>query len=668
MKLYLIKLYLGFIFYIVFCFSVSAQDYIPLDSQRSAYLHLLQQAKQLHNQYQFAEAIAVCENIINSGAATSDILDSAKLQIVVCENSRNLVHYLFEPKIVGKLKVENDDFIAYYDKIKNGYFAPHSKSMLMNADKGKEQNLPLVFYPNENNENSNIIYFSSYGKYGESGLDIYKIHRINDTVWSEPELLETTVNTQFDEIYPYITEDGKTLYFASKGHYGMGGFDLFKCAFDEEKGTWKQAENLGFPFSSPYDDFLYIPDNDNDYACFGSTRNCENKDVFVYKTEIIFNPEYKSIDDYELLQKISNLDVFTETENNSENENDITEVNIAGLENNKDYIKMLKTARYYTNKFNEIQKSLDVLRNKLFDTENAEEQKNIEKQILDNENELFDMQSLVSELSIYISKSEYNFITKGIQPSISDDLKTIVNIEFPQKKEEKINIEIFGKKTSDNIQTTPNIEMKTPALTERDMFGFEVNGKIIIAQNYVLPSGLVYRIQVISVPANKKVESDFFKNCSPVTTELYNDLCRYYIGLFRKQSDAENAMAQLKILGFKNIFISAYNNGEIITLRDAKNIESKKIQPTAESSKKTDVHVNKIYRITIGPIDSKEPVVQLINDFSDGKDISKIINSDNKIIYNVGNFTTFEQAVDLRDKLINSGIASVNINEIVLNN
>ncbi|MDR3286443.1 MAG: hypothetical protein LBT27_03265 [Prevotellaceae bacterium] len=667
MKLYLINLHLGFIFSVVFCFSVSAQDDISLDPQRNSYLHLLQQAKQLHNQYRFNQAIAICENIVNLGAATSDILDSAKLQIVACENSRNLVHYMFEPKIVGKLKVENDDFITYYDKIKNGYFAPHAKSMLMDADKGREQNLPLVFYPNENTENSNIIYFSSYGKYGKSGLDIYKIHRINDTLWSEPELLETTVNTQFDEIYPYITEDGKTLYFSSNGHYGMGGFDLFKCVRDEENGTWKQAENLGFPFSSPYDDFLYIPDNDNDYACFSSTRNCENKNIFVYKTDIILNPEYKSIDNYELLQKISNLDVFTETEITGEND-DITEVNIAGLENNKDYIQMLKAARYYTNKFNETQKSLDILRNKLFDTENEEEQKNIEKQILDNENELFDMQSMVSELSIYISKSEYNFITKEIQPSLSDDLKPVVNIDFSQKKEVKINIENFGKKTSDNIRTAPNIEMKTPALTERDMFGFEITGKNIFAHNYILPAGLVYRIQVISVPADKKVESDFFKNCSPVTTELYNDLCRYYIGLFRKQSDAESAMAQLKILGFKNIFISAYNNGETITLRDAKNIESKKTQTTAESSKKTDVHVNKIYRITIGPIDPKESVVQLINGFSSGKDISKIINPDNKIIYNVGIFTTFEQAVDLRDKLINSGIASVNINEVVLNN
>jgi hypothetical protein len=649
----------------VFCFSASAQGNVSVESQRDTYLYLLQQAKQLHREYRFAEAIAVCESIINSRIAASDILDSAKLQIAVCENSRNLVHYMFSPKIVGKQKVALDDFITYYDSFKNGYFAPRAKSMLLDADNGKEHDLSMVFYPDQNSKNADVIYFSSYGKYGESGLDIYKIHRINDAIWSEPELLESTVNTHFDEIYPYISEDGKTLYFASNGHYGMGGFDLFKCVRDEKTGTWKQAENLGFPLSSPFDDFLYIPDNDNAYACFASTRNCDYKNIFVYKTEITINPDYKSVDDYKQLQQIAALDISVENENNDND--DKVDVNIEGLQNNEDYKQMLKAIRYYSNKFNETQKLLDDLRNKIIDTENTEYQ-NIEKQILDKETELFEMLSVVSELSIYISKSEYDFITKGIQPALDDNLKSIVNIELPAKKEIQNKEETFGKKISDNVRQSPNIEMTTPSLTERDMFGFKITENVIIADDYVLPDDLIYRIQVISVPADKKVEPDFFNYCSPVTSELYKNVRRYYVGLFKKQTDAENAMLQLKALGFKDILISAWNNKEAITLREAKNIESKKTILAAEPSKKTETIVNKTYRIVIGPVDEKAPVVQLIIKYASGKDISKIINPDKKIVYNVGNFTTFEQAVDLRDKLIANEIADVNINEITINN
>jgi hypothetical protein len=636
---------------------VSAQDDTSFESQKGTYLQLLKQAKKLHNEYRFAESIAVCENIINSQAVSSNILDSARLQIVISENSRNLVNYIFEPKITGKQKIGINNFINVYDSLSNGYFAPHAKSMLMDADMGKEQNLPLVFYPNQNSKNADVIYFSSYGKDGKNGLDIYKIHRINDTVWSEPEMLETTVNTQFDEIYPYVGEDGKTLYFASDGHYGMGSFDLFKSVFDEEKETWKQAENLGFPFSSPYDDFLYIPDNDNYFACFSSTRNCDNGNVYVYKTEIIINPTYKSVEDYEKLQKIATLDVFVE----SEEENECIEINIEGLENNEDYIKMQKAARYYNNRFDEIQKSLDGLREKIYDVENAEQQ-NIEKQILDKENELFDMQYIVSQLSIYISKSEYDFITKGIQPTLSDDLKSVVNIEYPAKEEPKANMENFGKKTYNNIRLTPYIEISTPQPTEYDMFNFTVNEKIIMVHDYILPDDLIYRIQILSAADDKKIEQDFFKNCSPVTTELYKNNRRYYIGLFRKHADAENAMKQLKTLGFKDIFISAWNNKETITLREAKNIESKQKLPTVKANPQTEV--NKIYRVTVGPVDDKKPVIQIINEYANGKDISKIINSDNKIVYNIGNFTTFEQAIYLREKLIANEITEVNINEV----
>ncbi|MDR0753987.1 MAG: hypothetical protein LBF04_01200 [Prevotellaceae bacterium] len=649
------KIYLLFIPVIIFCHSASAQNNTLPKPQTDTCLQLLKQAKQLHKEYRFAEAAAICKSIINSHEVTSNILDSARLQLIICENSRNLVNYTFEPAITGKQKVELSNFINSYDSLENGYFAPAAKSMLMDADSGK-QNLPLTFYPEHNSKNANVIYFSSYGRHGQNGLDIYKIHRINDTVWSEPELLDSTVNTQFDEIYPYLSEDGKMLYFTSNGHYGMGGFDLFKCTFDEKKGTWKQAENLGFPFSSPYDDFLYIPDNNSDFACFGSTRNCDNESIYVYKTEIVINPDYKAIEDYELLQQIANLDISVD----NDRENEDIEVNIEILKANEDYIKMLKAARYYNNRFDEIQKSLDSLREKIHNTETPERQ-NIEKQILDKENELFDMQYAVSRLSIYISKSEYDFITEGIQPALNDELKSITDIQYPAKKTITDSLKTFDK-TYNNIRLTPDIKIINPQPTEDDLFNFTVNEKSIILHDYVLPDGLVYRIQIISTPTDKKVDTGFFKNCSPVTTELYKNNRRYYIGLFKNHSDAEIAVKQLKTIGFKDIFISAWSNRETVTLREAKNMELKQKQSAAQTE------ANKIYRITIGPIDKEKPVIQLINEYANGKDVSKIINSDSKIVYYIGNFTTFEQAINLREKLIDNAITDVNINEITTDN
>ena len=661
------RIYLLFILAFLMGVSVFAQEENLLDKQEENCFQLLQRAKQLHHEFRFADAVAACEEIINSRFVSVDILDSARLLLAVCENSRTLVQYMYKPKITGKQKVSIYDFVMYYDNFENGYFAPPAKSMLMPSDEDKEDKLPLTFYYNENSKNADVIYFSSYGKSGESGLDIYKIHRINDNVWSEPEMLGNTVNTHSDEIYPYLSEDGKTLYFASNGHYGMGGFDLFKCVLDEKSGTWGQAENLGFPFSSPHDDFLYIPDNNNHFACFASTRNCDNNSIFVYKTEVLLNPKFESISDSKQLTKIAELDIF-EDEKLNENNNDIT-VNVQGLQNNSDYLAMLKAARYYSDMFKQNQQLLDKLRNEIFDAKTSETRANITKQIIEKETEIFEMQAVVSELSIYISKSEFDFITKGIQPTLTDKIQELVNIEITNKSEKKKNNdENFGKQRASNLRLPPVIEIQLPKATKPDMFNFTTKGEIIFEHDYVLPEGLTYRIQIASIPANKNLEPDFFKNCSPVTTEKYKNLRRYYIGLFRKNADAENALKYLKSLGFKDAFISAWKDAKTISLKDAKTVEAKEQPKLPVAEKKSELSQTKIYRITIGPIGEQKPVIQLVNKYAAGKDISKKTNPDNKIVYIVGNFTTFEQSDALREKLVENGISEVSINEIIINN
>jgi Tol biopolymer transport system component len=71
------------------------------------------------------------------------------------------------------------------------------------------------------------------------------------------------VNTEFDEDYPFLHPNGKTLYFSSKGHNSMGGYDVFKTTYDDaETQTWSKAnENLEFPVNSPDDDILFVTDS-----------------------------------------------------------------------------------------------------------------------------------------------------------------------------------------------------------------------------------------------------------------------------------------------------------------------------------------------------------------------------------------------------------------------
>lgn len=104
-------------------------------------------------------------------------------------------------------------------------------------------------------------YFATnhYKKVGD--LDIYYITRNEDGSWSKPMDLPGKINTSEDESAPFLTPDGKTLYFSSRGHKNMGGFDVFKSALQPD-GRWSNPVNIGYPVNTPDDDvYFYLLSN-----------------------------------------------------------------------------------------------------------------------------------------------------------------------------------------------------------------------------------------------------------------------------------------------------------------------------------------------------------------------------------------------------------------------
>ncbi len=119
------------------------------------------------------------------------------------------------------------------------------------------------------NQDRTICYFSSNRPGGRGGKDIYFIKKKGDK-WSEPKNLGKRINTKFDEESPFIHEDG-TLYFSSKGHNSIGGYDIFSAA-GKGKGKFAKPENLGMPINSVEDDLFYFVTSDNKIAYFMSLR------------------------------------------------------------------------------------------------------------------------------------------------------------------------------------------------------------------------------------------------------------------------------------------------------------------------------------------------------------------------------------------------------------
>ncbi|TVQ15831.1 MAG: hypothetical protein EA361_05095 [Bacteroidetes bacterium] len=118
-------------------------------------------------------------------------------------------------------------------------------------------------------EDGKTLYFASDMDGGYGGYDIYKIIKDDEGNWGEPVNLGPEINTPFNESYPYIA--GDVLYFSSYGHPGFGGFDVFYSLISED-GEYSAPLNMGVPVNSSADDFGFIIDEDYTRGFFSSNR------------------------------------------------------------------------------------------------------------------------------------------------------------------------------------------------------------------------------------------------------------------------------------------------------------------------------------------------------------------------------------------------------------
>jgi len=115
------------------------------------------------------------------------------------------------------------------------------------------------------------LYFASKRSGGKGSSDIWKTELSSNGTWSEPVNLGDSINTPYEEMSPFIHPDGQTLYFASKGHPGMGGYDLFYSR-KKEDGSWSKAKNLGYPINTQADEMVIIVNAKGDKAFISSDK------------------------------------------------------------------------------------------------------------------------------------------------------------------------------------------------------------------------------------------------------------------------------------------------------------------------------------------------------------------------------------------------------------
>ena len=235
--------------------------------------------KAYHLNYQFNDAISEYRNYLSKAGNKGEYFAESNRNIAMCENGKNLLTTLTDVIVRKRTEIKQDDFFRLYDLAEIGGSIITAVDFQTKNDK-KYNHKPIVHIaPNMEN-----VYFSSYGE-GDN-LDIYVARKLPGGKFGVPQKLNGAVNTPFDEDFPYMHPNGNELYFSSKGHNSMGGYDIFKAKFNADNNTFEEVTNVDFSISSPDDDLLYVVDKDNKNAYFSSRRQSQDGKIVVYKVAV----------------------------------------------------------------------------------------------------------------------------------------------------------------------------------------------------------------------------------------------------------------------------------------------------------------------------------------------------------------------------------------------
>ncbi|MCD6367325.1 MAG: PD40 domain-containing protein [Bacteroidales bacterium] len=178
---------------------------------------------------------------------------------------------------------DNGDGNIYYSNLNGDQWSAPKKFPAPVNSKSRETDASL-------SADGQTLFFTSDRKGGLGGLDIYMSRKLPTGDWGIPQNLGPNINTPYNDEGPYIHPDGVTLFFSSKGHQSIGGYDIFFSMLNEETGKWEEPTNIGYPINTTGDDVFYLPTPDGKRAYYASSQYDSKGKTDIY---LISLPEAK---------------------------------------------------------------------------------------------------------------------------------------------------------------------------------------------------------------------------------------------------------------------------------------------------------------------------------------------------------------------------------------
>lgn len=566
--------------------------------------------------------------------------------IEMCQNGLPLVNSYYVIDVKKKKVVDRNEFFRYYDI--EGFedrLSKKDKSLKSRYDGEGDKDVACL------SNKGQYIYFSSYGKNKKTGRDLYRAKRLRNGGWGEWEEL-TSLNSPYDEVYPFMSGDGRTLYFCSQGHSSMGGFDIFRSIYNEISDTWTEPQNLGFPINSTSNDLFFATDLNDEYASFASSRDNGKDDVTIYKIKLSDYSEQKVVMSPNLLFGISKLNITTDDVDKKFFQKGDEEPSYSVKFNKKDfpYFNFPVTSELIYHSLNE------------FKSNEAREV------FIEAKNDQFNSDSLIG------STDELRKQLNGLEGTSHDALVGTISkleqksFELSKQAESKLikaqsqEADFLNKNTIGVVKTDIIVPSGNGELEEssENISSTRVSSDVEITS--VSESGYVYHFQV-GVFSNK-AEPSFFSGLSDVKEEIVGNgkLYKYLVGKYSTFASAKKEIPEVRQL-FPNTFIVAYKDGVKASLSVAIKSTDQDYKPipkiTKESAVKKMVTDGRVsFRVQVGaysgdvPSDVKvklEPFTKYSIDYS--KDHRGYT------ICTVGNFDSYSKVSKLKMELREAGLS-----------
>lgn len=592
----------------VFIALILLLNFVTLFAQNEESKILFERAIKSKLEYNFEEAKSLANVALEKN---SDSLVKRNLETFMaqCDNGLLLIQYGTKPSVISFADVPFLSFQLYIDSLGGGSWSGLPNALTNTQDSTKNSGYLFI------TGNENLLIFSKPTP--DNGFDLYFTRKQNN-MWSAPQSMGNKINSVADEINPFLSIDGYKLYFASNGHSGVGGFDLYLSIFDSGTKEWSTPENLGFPYSSVGDDLFFATSQDLTISYLVSNRNNFTKEAIrIYKITNEINPVKKPYDNLEDLRFYMLLTQTKVSQSSSLTSNDLSPEGVS-------YENSALKVRTIQESYDKLGKQISKNRELYQELTNIDDKAVLAKKIEEDEFVLISLQTDLRNANAELQKAEELFLSRGMIPK-RESVETVIK-DIPRYKPFKQSTINF-----------PKIEIEEPK--KETNLDFMISEKSEILPFKKTPNSLVYHIQLFLVkdPVSQKT----LRGLNPVFEEkTATGKYIYYTGVFSTFESANLALIKVKKAGIPGAFVAAFMNGESVHIKKAQALE-------VERSGKN------IYELLLEPLNGGSNLNEL-NDLLvtfGGKDIIKRTSQDGKVLYVITPFSNKQDAEQLMSKI-----------------